>query len=738
MRPLPALAMALLVTAGSVPGPADGDPAGASAQAEATVDAALGWLHAQQREDGTFPFHARLLQALSQSTDPHPFAWPAQHRSVIDTYMPPAADAAWSSNLWAAHGLASAGYDPRDFAGVDLVARIRDGFDGTQFGDVQSIMDDAWAILALTAAGIPPGDDQVQAAATRIDAAQNTDGGWTWNGVPSSASGADESAWGVLALHWADALDGATTDAARGFFSDRMAPDGSYEPVPGAGPNCQTTAWALHARHTLGMAVPPKSLDFLLTCRHENGGLKVTPDAPNPNIWATAEIVPVLAGHLMPWHGLLQDLSLSGATDTDVTTPVPWHAESPGTDPAALSVTWHLPDGRVLTGTSTDIAIDVPGEHLIHVHAASDATHARASHTLQVTNGAPAWGPLPATLYADRVNPLTFSPVATDPEGSPVHYTWQVGDQEGEGPVQATLTSLGRHDLHLAAHDPHGAAAQALLAVVVENLAPRIRALDLPATVPAGTPFPFAVDAFDPDAGDASDAEGGGADPIQVVWHFPTQVFAGTNGTATLPAGDHTVTLRVTDRDGAVASRTVAVSAATGAGPDHGGDGPGDVDGRGDVDGPGADAGASPRITRFDAARGDGVLVVAIDYAPPEAMARLTWSTAFGTFHRAVTPGVTTLPLQVPGDTVHFVRVDVTGDAGAVHAQVGPLSASTPPDAGFLPLDGEGPEADGAGPAGQAAGAEGAARQRQEAPAWQGAVLLALAAATLSGRARRP
>ena len=74
--------------------------------------------------------------------------------------------------------LAAAGKDPRTFPDEDLVAKLKSFSDGTQIGDVATMNDDIFGLLALLAVGESLDDSVIVQARNYIIANQNEDGGW--------------------------------------------------------------------------------------------------------------------------------------------------------------------------------------------------------------------------------------------------------------------------------------------------------------------------------------------------------------------------------------------------------------------------------------------------------------------------------------------------------------------------------------------------------------------------------
>lgn len=130
--------------------------------------------------------------------------------------------------------ITSAGIDPRTFPNTDLVAKLKNFYDGNQIGDTGNINDDIFAILALISSGEDKNQKLIQDSLQFILQNQNQNGGWS--------------------------------------FTVSSTPDSN------------TTAAALLALKTLGFNnVSPevlKALDYLKTTQNSDGGFTYQPNSP--------------------------------------------------------------------------------------------------------------------------------------------------------------------------------------------------------------------------------------------------------------------------------------------------------------------------------------------------------------------------------------------------------------------------------------------------------------------------
>lgn len=150
-----------------------------------------------------------------------------------------------------AAGAVALGADPRDFGGVDLVARVLAGYDaGTGSFGAGGTWDQAWAILGLAAAGEP----LPAAAAGRLEAIAAAGGGW---GFEAGAASADVDSTG-LALQALATAGGRSGDpaVAQGirFLRRSQRADGGF-PGFGGGTEAASTALAVGGLEAFGQAV---------------------------------------------------------------------------------------------------------------------------------------------------------------------------------------------------------------------------------------------------------------------------------------------------------------------------------------------------------------------------------------------------------------------------------------------------------------------------------------------------
>jgi hypothetical protein len=202
----------------------------------------------------------------------------------------------------------SGGRDPRDFAGMDLVAAmttplatpVPDGLGGI-YGD--DLYDHALVLIALTAAGEAIPD----AALEPVRAAQGEDGGWAFDG--STAAGAADSnttALVIQALVASGHGDDPMVDRAVGFLFTLLTPDGgfAYGPADPLVADANSTALVLQALIAAGE--DPASREWgnaplaLARFQTPSGGLRYMATDEEPNLLATVQAIPAMEGLSLP------------------------------------------------------------------------------------------------------------------------------------------------------------------------------------------------------------------------------------------------------------------------------------------------------------------------------------------------------------------------------------------------------------------------------------------------------
>jgi hypothetical protein len=273
----------------------DGDhyEAGGFVQYGTTVDIALGLAAA-----GTQPDALAAFLDEPETVDAYTHGAPFDREDAV--YAGPTAKLAVTASLL--------GLDPRDVGGEDLLANLaalesESGrfSDVSDFGDFSNVIGQSFAVLAQTAAtGLQPDD----AAIDFLLGARCDDGGFPIDFPANGAceSSPDATGLAIQALDAADPVEGpgdlddarlaALTGAVRWLESSRSA-DGYWEAFDA--PNVNSTGYAAMALIAVGQD-PATSIKWLASVQHEDGGLPITPDDPDSDVFATAQALEALAG----------------------------------------------------------------------------------------------------------------------------------------------------------------------------------------------------------------------------------------------------------------------------------------------------------------------------------------------------------------------------------------------------------------------------------------------------------
>ncbi|MCI0658611.1 MAG: terpene cyclase/mutase family protein [Acidobacteria bacterium] len=220
------------------------------------VVAALEWLRSVQSDNGKIGSYIDSAWATvsihASGQDPHTWRKPSSNLSVVDylrrsvpQLTPNSRPTDYERNLLA---IAHSGENPRDFGGIDFVAKVKEFFDGEQVGRKAQLNDDFFAVISLLAAGESPLDPVVQASRIYILQNRNADGGWSF--LVSLESDVDDTAAAVMALAAVgDPADRLVMEEALLFLKARQNPDGAFPFFGGGGEesNAASTAWVIDA-----------------------------------------------------------------------------------------------------------------------------------------------------------------------------------------------------------------------------------------------------------------------------------------------------------------------------------------------------------------------------------------------------------------------------------------------------------------------------------------------------------
>lgn len=192
--------------------------------------------------------------------------------------------------------VASAGKNPRSFAGRDLVAAIKNsmGADGNIGGMVN---EHCWGIIALAAAG-----EQIPASSRQwlLGRQSGLDGGFSYSG--SAASDPDDTGAALQALSAAgETRQGSPVSRAISYLHFCQSSDGGFT-WQTAGSNVGSTAWAAQGISATGEDTGSTAwassgntpIDFLQKMQQGDGHIKYTATSDANPVWMTAESIPAL------------------------------------------------------------------------------------------------------------------------------------------------------------------------------------------------------------------------------------------------------------------------------------------------------------------------------------------------------------------------------------------------------------------------------------------------------------
>jgi hypothetical protein len=188
----------------------------------------------------------------------------------------------------------AAGANPRCFAGVDLVGRIRSGYGEGVYG--ASVFDDSLAIAALAGA-----DEPVPAAALSALRRLRGTGGYGLSLVGAGRDDPDTTGIALMALRAAGAprSDPAVRGAVRWLLSQRL-PGAGWAGAAGTSTVSNSTGLALRGLTAAGAGWPAGAAPALRRLQGPDGGFDATLGAPGSRQLATLDSVPALLGATLP------------------------------------------------------------------------------------------------------------------------------------------------------------------------------------------------------------------------------------------------------------------------------------------------------------------------------------------------------------------------------------------------------------------------------------------------------
>ncbi len=188
--------------------------------------------------------------------------------------------------------------DPRNFGGINFVAKIEGFYDGTQLGNTAIMYDDVFGILALISCGADVDSSLVQQVKAYISSQQQENGGW---------GDVDATSAAVMALVAAgENPQSASLIDAVAFLKTTQAGSGGFQSWGTA--NAASTAWAIGALVAVDQDPTSETwknngkspVDFLINLQREDGGFNWAVGQNMNSEWMTSYIIPALLGTPYP------------------------------------------------------------------------------------------------------------------------------------------------------------------------------------------------------------------------------------------------------------------------------------------------------------------------------------------------------------------------------------------------------------------------------------------------------
>ena len=197
--------------------------------------------------------------------------------------------------------ISAVGEDPTDFGGVNYLVMLKSYYDGEQFGEADSVEDDALAILALVSCGekSQTTNNMIRNATSYIESKQNvTDDGW---GRRESDAGTTSLA--IQALIAAESPFNLTS--ALNYLEKAQEGDGGFSDV-------ESTAYAIQAiiaagENPLDYTKNGKNpMDYLLSLQQRDGSFNMTSDRSSYPPRPTSFAIPALCA--IPYPMMIEEI----------------------------------------------------------------------------------------------------------------------------------------------------------------------------------------------------------------------------------------------------------------------------------------------------------------------------------------------------------------------------------------------------------------------------------------------
>ena len=205
--------------------------------------------------------------------------------------------------------LVAANQNPRDFAGEDWVLMLTNQYTGTGQYNTNDAYNQSLAILGVAAVNeAVPGD-----AVSWLKDQQSDDG--SWGDGFGTTQNADTTAMAIMALSAAGITPGdVALDKALGFLKTAQLPTGGWEYGSGFGENANSTALVVQALAAVGENFfddqgawaknGTSPLTALLKWQNKNGAFQADfGQGPADNFFATVQSLPAVTGKSFPVNG---------------------------------------------------------------------------------------------------------------------------------------------------------------------------------------------------------------------------------------------------------------------------------------------------------------------------------------------------------------------------------------------------------------------------------------------------
>lgn len=260
---------------------------------------ALNYLRNQQNEDGSIAgvsVTAWAAIAISAAEE-NPQNWDnlvgylEEKTSALDSNK--ATD--WERQLLA---IIACNENPKDFAGVDFVEKIKGFYDGNQIGSPANLYDDFFGILSLISAGVKKNNYIIENTKSFIIQEQKSNGGW---------GDADSTSAAIMALVSAgqDTNSKVIRDAIS-FLKTLQTSSGGFHSWGKT--NIASTSWAVMAITATGENPThgnwenngENPIDYILSLQKDDGSFYWAIDQNNMPEWMTSYAITALVGSYLP------------------------------------------------------------------------------------------------------------------------------------------------------------------------------------------------------------------------------------------------------------------------------------------------------------------------------------------------------------------------------------------------------------------------------------------------------